>query len=98
MAGATVVCSSYGNAYGCASAKASSKAWATAYASALAVAWADAWAGDGCCQNTAVASAAGLAALQFELLAQATADAEVSACVAGARVLTSWSGIERYAE
>jgi hypothetical protein len=88
MAGAYVVCTSYGNAYGCASAKASSRAWITAYARGLATAWADAWAGDGCCQNTAVASAEGLATLQVELLAQATADAEVSACVAGARVLT----------
>jgi hypothetical protein len=97
MAGALVVCSSYGNAYGCASARASSKAWATAYARAIAEAWAGAWAG-GCCQNTAVASADGLAKLQIDLLAQATADADVSACVSGARVLTSWSGIERYAE
>jgi hypothetical protein len=95
MAGATVVCTSYGNAYGCASARASSKAWATAYARGLAEAWASAWAGSGCCQNTAVASADGLAQLQIDLLAEATADAGASACVQGARVLTSWSGIER---
>jgi hypothetical protein len=87
MAGATAVCVSYGNAYGCASAKASSKAWATAYASALAAAWAGAWAGDyGCCQNTAVVSAEGLAQLQIDLLAYASADATATACVSGARI------------
>jgi hypothetical protein len=87
MAGATVVCESVGNAYGCASAKASSKAWITAYAGGIAEAWAIAWAGEfGCCKNTAIASAAGLAQLQVDLLANATADASASACVAGARI------------
>jgi hypothetical protein len=87
IAGATVTCESYGNAYGCASASASSNAWAKAYAGGLAQAWADAWAGaDGCCQNTAVVSAEGLAALQIELLAYASADATATACVAGARI------------
>jgi hypothetical protein len=86
IAGATVYCESVGNAYGCASANASSTEWATAYAGGLAEAWASAWAGNGCCQNTAVVSAEGLAKLQIELLAHASANAGATTCVSGAPI------------
>jgi hypothetical protein len=82
MAGAFVDCVSYGHAYGCASASASAKAWAKASATGIALAWADA--SSKCCKNTAIASAAGLAALQVKLLAMATASADASVCVIGA--------------